>query len=128
MPAVKIQHRGIILPYDHSRTIRRNCDSYPYSPNCEVWELGSALPSVCALRRQPGLVREEPARLHPLKFQQFITRRRLEVTDECERLELAPQCEVICGDCRKVLACFVGQVDLIVTSPLYADARRQHYD
>lgn len=42
--------------------------------------------------------------------------------------ELSPQCEVICGDSRQVLTRFVGQVDLIVTSPPYADARRQHYD
>jgi site-specific DNA-methyltransferase (adenine-specific) len=40
----------------------------------------------------------------------------------------APNCEVICGDSRQVLARFAGQVDLVVTSPPYADARRNHYD
>ena len=39
-----------------------------------------------------------------------------------------PNCEIICGDSRKVLAEFEGQVDLIVTSPPYADSRRKHYD
>jgi site-specific DNA-methyltransferase (adenine-specific) len=37
-------------------------------------------------------------------------------------------CTVICGDSRKVLSDYVGKVDLIVTSPPYADARRNHYD
>lgn len=37
-------------------------------------------------------------------------------------------CTVIQGDCREVLKEFEGQVDLIVTSPPYADARRRHYD
>ncbi len=37
-------------------------------------------------------------------------------------------CTVICGDSRQALAEFCGQVDLIVTSPPYADARRKHYD
>ncbi|MCA1591758.1 MAG: site-specific DNA-methyltransferase [Acidobacteria bacterium] len=37
-------------------------------------------------------------------------------------------CTIIHGDSRTELAEFVGQVDLIVTSPPYADARRKHYD
>lgn len=37
-------------------------------------------------------------------------------------------CTVICGDSRSELKSFEGQVDLIVTSPPYADARRKHYD
>lgn len=37
-------------------------------------------------------------------------------------------CTVIHGDCRAELAAFAGQVDLIVTSPPYADARHKHYD
>ena len=37
-------------------------------------------------------------------------------------------CTIINGDCREVLKSYVGQVDLIVTSPPYADARRKHYD
>jgi DNA modification methylase len=37
-------------------------------------------------------------------------------------------CTVICGDSRQALADYAGQVDLIVTSPPYADARRNHYD
>lgn len=39
-----------------------------------------------------------------------------------------PNCEIICGDSRKVLADFEGKADLIVTSPPYADARHKHYD
>lgn len=35
---------------------------------------------------------------------------------------------IICGDSRVELERFEGQVDLIVTSPPYADARRKHYD
>ncbi len=37
-------------------------------------------------------------------------------------------CTVIEGDSRDILKEFEGQVDLIVTSPPYADARRRHYD
>jgi site-specific DNA-methyltransferase (adenine-specific) len=37
-------------------------------------------------------------------------------------------CTVICGDSRTELGAFAGKVDLIVTSPPYADARHKHYD
>jgi len=37
-------------------------------------------------------------------------------------------CAVICGDSREELKAYEGQVDLIVTSPPYADARHRHYD
>jgi len=37
-------------------------------------------------------------------------------------------CTVICGDSRIELSDLAGQVDLIVTSPPYADARHRHYD
>ena len=37
-------------------------------------------------------------------------------------------CTVIHGDSRKELQAFADQVDLIVTSPPYADARHKHYD
>jgi DNA modification methylase len=37
-------------------------------------------------------------------------------------------CSVINGDSREVLKGFVNQVDLLVTSPPYADARKKHYD
>lgn len=37
-------------------------------------------------------------------------------------------CTVTCGDSRQVLTTVEGQVDLIVTSPPYADARHRHYD
>ncbi|GAK59615.1 DNA modification methylase [Candidatus Vecturithrix granuli] len=37
-------------------------------------------------------------------------------------------CTVIHGDSRDELSAFAGMVNLIVTSPPYADARRNHYD
>jgi len=37
-------------------------------------------------------------------------------------------CAVVCGDSREELKAYRGRVDLIVTSPPYADARRGHYD
>lgn len=37
-------------------------------------------------------------------------------------------CTVICADSRDELKAYEGQVDLIVTSPPYADARHKHYD
>jgi site-specific DNA-methyltransferase (adenine-specific) len=40
----------------------------------------------------------------------------------------SPDCRIICGDSRIELAQYKGKVDLIVTSPPYADARRNHYD
>jgi site-specific DNA-methyltransferase (adenine-specific)/site-specific DNA-methyltransferase (cytosine-N4-specific) len=42
--------------------------------------------------------------------------------------DIRPICVVIAEDSRKVLPSFAGSVDLIVTSPPYADARRNHYD
>ncbi|MEA3308704.1 MAG: site-specific DNA-methyltransferase [Chloroflexota bacterium] len=42
--------------------------------------------------------------------------------------QLGISSKIICGDSRIELAKFKGQVDLIVTSPPYADARRRHYD
>lgn len=38
------------------------------------------------------------------------------------------KCIILCGDSRKILASLKGCVDLIVTSPPYADARSKHYD
>ena len=37
-------------------------------------------------------------------------------------------CTVVNGDNREVLKKYVNQVDLLVTSPPYADARKKHYD
>src|ERR1044071_7963659 len=37
-------------------------------------------------------------------------------------------CTVVCGDSREELKAYRGEVDLIVTSPPYADAGRRHYD
>jgi site-specific DNA-methyltransferase (adenine-specific) len=37
-------------------------------------------------------------------------------------------CNIFYGDCREILKSFSEQVDLIITSPPYADARRNHYD
>jgi site-specific DNA-methyltransferase (adenine-specific)/site-specific DNA-methyltransferase (cytosine-N4-specific) len=37
-------------------------------------------------------------------------------------------CTIVCGDSREELKAYRGQVDLFVTSPPYADARRSHYD
>lgn len=44
------------------------------------------------------------------------------------RKEKDADCTIIIGDNREVLAAFEGQVDLIVTSPPYADSRHKHYD
>lgn len=41
---------------------------------------------------------------------------------------LYTSCDVIQGDSREALKAYEGQVDLIVTSPPYADARHKHYD
>lgn len=38
------------------------------------------------------------------------------------------KCIIINGDSRKELASFNNKIDLIVTSPPYADARKKHYD
>ena len=36
--------------------------------------------------------------------------------------------KIIHDDARRALRDYKGQVDLIVTSPPYADARKRHYD
>lgn len=43
-------------------------------------------------------------------------------------LAIGLQGDIICGDSRKVLRAYEGKADLIVTSPPYADARKNHYD
>lgn len=40
----------------------------------------------------------------------------------------ATTCTIIHGDSHEIMKRFKGQVDLIVTSPPYADARKRHYD
>lgn len=42
--------------------------------------------------------------------------------------ETGAVCKIVLGDSREELRTFENQVDLIVTSPPYADARRNHYD
>src|SRR3990170_3625125 len=37
-------------------------------------------------------------------------------------------CKIICGDSRKILPTLSESVQLLVTSPPYADARKSHYD
>lgn len=111
--------RGVILPYERGRTVRRNRDGYPYSPNCEVWSPGFVFPYICGLEpevvyrtalqqvgtflpfhtltrrvecgsllasrlRQLGLVDEQTGHLDPMKFQQFITERRMELAEDHE--------------------------------------------
>ena len=44
--------KGIIVPYTHGRTIKRNRDGHPYSPNCEVWSPGFAFPYLCGLEAE----------------------------------------------------------------------------
>jgi hypothetical protein len=39
-------HRGIILPYEQGRSMKRNRDGHPYSANCEVWSPGFVFPFV----------------------------------------------------------------------------------
>jgi hypothetical protein len=41
--------RGVILLYERGRSVSRNRDGYPYSPNCEVWSPGFVFPFVCGL-------------------------------------------------------------------------------
>jgi hypothetical protein len=41
--------RGIILPYEKARAVKRNRDGHPYSPNCEVWSPGFVFPFVSGL-------------------------------------------------------------------------------
>ena len=50
------------------------------------------------------------------------------IIESKENASLSKNCTVIYGDARDVLASLEGKVDLIVTSPPYADARRKHYD
>lgn len=45
-------HRGIVLPYKQARSVRRNRDGHPYSPNCEVWGPGFIFPFISGLEAQ----------------------------------------------------------------------------
>jgi len=42
--------------------------------------------------------------------------------------DVNPICVIIGEDSRKILPAFNGSVDLVVTSPPYADSRKKHYD
>ncbi|HQZ81826.1 MAG TPA: hypothetical protein PLR83_01275 [Pyrinomonadaceae bacterium] len=41
--------RGKILPFEVSRSVKRNADGHPYSPNCEVWSPGFIFPYISGL-------------------------------------------------------------------------------
>src|SRR3989339_581158 len=43
-------------------------------------------------------------------------------------IDASPICAIITDDCRSILSSFKNSVDLIITSPPYADARKKHYD
>jgi tRNA1(Val) A37 N6-methylase TrmN6 len=52
-------------------------------------------------------------------------RRQLHMESMTIKLEdKTPYCKIICGDSREVLKALTTKVDLIITSPPYADARR----
>lgn len=51
-----------------------------------------------------------------------------EVLESISVQKLDATCSLIYGDSREALKQYTGQVDLIVTSPPYADARQKHYD
>ncbi|MHB0946945.1 MAG: DNA-methyltransferase [Sedimentisphaerales bacterium] len=45
-----------------------------------------------------------------------------------ELFDASPVCAIVTDDCRNALSIYKNSVDLIVTSPPYADARKNHYD
>lgn len=45
-------HRGVILPYELGRSMKRNRDGHPYSANCEVWSPGFVFPFVAGLNAE----------------------------------------------------------------------------
>jgi len=66
----------------------------------------------------------------PRNFSNFAAQQIEKVSNPMARalFDAYPYCVIIAEDCRKALSQFNGVVDLIVTSPPYADARRSHYD
>jgi hypothetical protein len=72
--------RGIILPYEKGRSVRRNRDGYPYSPNCEVWSPGFVFPYVC------GLDAEEVYRVALQTVGQFLPFHSLSQREKCGKM------------------------------------------
>ncbi|MGH7976424.1 MAG: hypothetical protein ACREDS_00035 [Limisphaerales bacterium] len=72
--------RGIILPYEDGRGIRRNRDGYPYSPNCEVWSPGFVFPYVC------GLDAEEVYRVALQTIGEFLPFHSLSQREKCGKM------------------------------------------
>jgi hypothetical protein len=72
--------RGIILPYKKGRTVRRNRDGHPYSPNCEVWSPGFVFPYVC------GLDAEDVYHAALQKVGQFLPFHSLNLRHQCGKM------------------------------------------
>jgi hypothetical protein len=72
--------RGIILPYEQARSMRRNRDGYPYSPNCEVWSPGFVFPYVS------GLLAEDIYRVSLQEVGAYLPFHSLSHRRECGRL------------------------------------------
>jgi hypothetical protein len=72
--------RGVIVPYEQGRAIKRNRDGHPYSPNCEVWSPGFAFPYVC------GLDAEEVYRAALQTVGQFLPFHSLKLRKQCGKM------------------------------------------
>lgn len=72
--------RGVILPYEQGRTIKRNRDGHPYSPNCEVWSPGFAFPYMC------GLDAEDVYRAALQAVGQFLPFHSLKLRKQCGKM------------------------------------------
>ena len=72
--------RGVIVPYEQGRTIKRNRDGHPYSPNCEVWSPGFAFPYVC------GLDAEEVYRAALQTVGKFLPFHSLKLRKQCGKM------------------------------------------
>ncbi|MGA2802456.1 MAG: hypothetical protein ABSE97_08845 [Verrucomicrobiota bacterium] len=91
--------RGIILPYEQGRSVRRNRDGYPYSPNCEVWSPGFVFPYVC------GLDAEEVYRVALQTVGQFLPFHSLSQREKCGKM-LAEELKNL-----KLVAAKTGRLD-----------------
>jgi hypothetical protein len=91
--------RGVILPYELGRTIKRNRDGHPYSPNCEVWSPGFAFPYLC------GLDAEEVYRAALQTVGKFLPFHSLKLRKQCGKM-LAMELKE-----RKLVNVETGQLD-----------------
>lgn len=72
--------KGVVLPYEKGRSMKRTRDGQPYSPNCEVWGPGFVFPYVSGL--EPEVIYKTALR----KIGEYLPFNTLSYRETCGKL------------------------------------------